>query len=82
MKSRFTKKWVCITLNGSDGHFKAYVEKVGLEANQEAYYVRYEDGQKEIIFLSSVFRIWSASDNKATVVDIKKYKEKKFKLIK
>lgn len=57
-----------ITLNGSEGHFKCFIEKVGLEANQEAYYVKYEDNTREVLFLSSVFRIWAANQKKATVI--------------
>lgn len=82
MKSRFTKKWVCITLNGSDGHFKAFVEKVGLEANQEAYYVRYESGEREVIFLSSVFRIWLADQKKKKAPVIPLTIDNKLRLVK
>jgi hypothetical protein len=72
MKSRFLKQWVFIRFTQSDGYVKAFVEKVGYEANQEAYSVRYEDGSKEPIFLSSVFRIWPVNQKKAKVVDLAK----------
>ena len=82
MKSRFLKKWCFITLNGTEGHFKCFVEKVGLEANQEAYYVKYEDGTREVIFLSSVFRIWAANQKKATVIKFPLKIDNRLRLIK
>lgn len=71
MKSAFLKKHVFINLNGVDGYFKAFIEKVYLEADQPAYMVRYEDGRKEPIFASSIFRIWSA-EQKAKIIPINK----------
>lgn len=58
MKSAFTKQWVNITLTDGNGYFKAFIEKVGTEAGQEAYFIKYPDGTKEILFVASVFRIW------------------------
>ena len=71
MKSRFLKKWCFITLNGTEGYFKAFVEKVGMEADQPAYHVRYDDGRRETIFLSSVFRIWLEKQGKAKLIPLK-----------
>jgi hypothetical protein len=82
MKSRFLKKWAMITLNGSEGHFKCFIEKVGLEANQEVYYVKYEDGTCEPIFLSSVFRIWAANQKKATVIKFPLKIDNRLRLVK
>jgi len=82
MKSRFLKKWCFITLSGSEGYFKAFVEKVGLEADQPAYYVKYENGQKEVIFLSSVFRIWDANQKKATVIKFPLKIDNRLRLVK
>lgn len=81
MKSRFLKQWVFIQLVGEDGHFKAFVKRVGYEANQEAYFVRYEDGREEPLFLGSVFRIWPVIQKKARVIKLDA-RRKKLRLVK
>jgi hypothetical protein len=71
MKSQFLKKWVMIQLSGEEGYFKAYIEKIGMEGDVVSYFVKYEDGTKEIIFLNSVHRIWVADQKKGKLLPLK-----------
>lgn len=77
MKSHYLKKHVCVKLNGEEGYFKAFVEKVTLEMDMPSYHLRFEDDSKEIVFASSVFRIWLQQSAK-----ILRFKKKKLSLVK
>ena len=61
-----------IQLSGEEGYFKAYVEKLGMEGDVAAYFVKYEDKTKEIIFLNSVHRIWEADQKKGKLLPLKR----------
>lgn len=81
MRSHYLGEWCYLTTLDSEHATKVKIEKIIKEVGNEAYVVVHTDGNRETIFANSVHRIYPVHQKKAKIIDFKKRREKRLKLV-
>jgi hypothetical protein len=80
-RSHFKGQWVWLQFSSEDAPAKAYVRKVTMECSNHCYDLTWESGDRELVFLASVFRIWPVHGKKGRVIDFAKRRAKRLRVI-
>ncbi len=80
-KSNFKKQWVWILFSSDDEPKKAFIRKITMECSHHCYDLTWEDGDRELVFLQSVFRIYLVHPKKGKVINFEKRRLKRLRVI-
>jgi hypothetical protein len=81
-KSFHLKQWVYVQFSTEESFTKCYIMRTVVENGFDAYEVKYENGDKEIVFTNSINRIVPCNPRKGRVIDYAKRRNRLLKLVK